>query len=142
MSNILVIGSLAYDSIFTPSGSAERTLGGSANYFSLASSFYAPVRVVGVVGSDYSDGDMQMLRERKVDVSGIQVLKGKTFHWAGEYKTDLNEAVTLSTELNVFEHFNPQLPANFRNSEYVFLANIDPVLQHQVLEQVQSPKLL
>ncbi len=142
MSQILVIGSLAYDSIFTPSGSAEFTLGGSANYFSLAASLYSQVRVVGVVGDDYREQDLQMLKSRNVDVEGLKVVPGKTFHWAGEYKSDLNEAITLATELNVFETFDPQLPKSYRTSEYLFLANIDPKLQLKVLEQVEGAKVI
>lgn len=142
MSNIVVIGSLAYDSIYTPSGAAERALGGSSNYFSLAASLYSKVRVVGVVGEDYSAADLEMLTSRGVDVSGVQKLPGKTFHWAGKYEGDLNEAQTLVTELNVFETFMPKLPEKYRTSEYVFLANIDPDLQMSVLEQVKKPKVI
>jgi sugar/nucleoside kinase (ribokinase family) len=139
MSHILVVGSLAYDSISTPKGKVNRTLGGSANYFSLAASLYSPVRVVGVVGEDYDEKDYDLLRDRRVDVSGMQRVPGKTFHWAGEYKEDMNEAHTLATELNVFESFNPKLPETFRESPFVFLANIAPELQLQVLEQVKNP---
>ncbi len=142
MSDILVVGSLAYDSISTPAGKVDRTLGGSANYFSLASSLYAQTRVVGVVGEDYSADDLKMLTDRKVDVSGLQKRPGKTFHWAGKYEGDMNEAITLATDLNVFEHFDPELPATYRNSKYVFLANIHPDLQLKVLEQIQSPRLV
>lgn len=142
MSEILVVGSLAYDSISTPHGSVERTLGGSANYFSLAASLYSKVRVVGVVGEDYAESDFEMLASRGVDLKGLQKQKGKTFHWKGEYKDDMNEAITLATELNVFEHFNPEIPAEYKNSKYVFLANIDPVLQLRVLEQIENPKLV
>lgn len=142
MSDILVVGSLAYDSIATPSGKAERTLGGSANYFSLAASLFAPVKVVGVVGEDYGDQDLSMLTSRKVDVAGLQRQPGKTFHWAGAYDGDMNEAKTLATDLNVFANFNPVLPESYRGAQYVFLANIDPTLQLRVLEQVKSPKLV
>lgn len=142
MSHILVVGSLAYDTISTPHGKAERTLGGSANYFSLAASLFSKVRVVGVVGEDYAAADLEMLTKRKVDTQGLQKQAGKTFHWTGQYKDDMNEAITLATDLNVFEHFNPQIPAEYRNSEYVFLANIDPVLQLRVLEQIENPKMV
>lgn len=142
MSNILVVGSLAYDSIETLEGSAERTLGGSANYFSLAASTYSQVRVVGVVGEDYAAGDLEMLKSRGVDTSGLIQTQGKTFFWKGSYKEDLNEAKTLQTDLNVFEHFNPTLSENFRKSEFVFLANIDPVLQQQVLSQIERPRFV
>jgi sugar/nucleoside kinase (ribokinase family) len=141
-SSILVVGSLAYDSIQTPHGRAERTLGGSANYFSLAASLFAPVRVVGVVGDDYDATDLLMLEKRHVDVRGLQRQPGKTFHWTGRYQDDMNEATTLATDLNVFEHFNPILPEEYKKSEYVFLANIDPVLQMRVLEQIEKPKLI
>ncbi|HVK61486.1 MAG TPA: hypothetical protein VM432_08050, partial [Bdellovibrionales bacterium] len=114
MSNILVVGSLAYDSISTPHGKVDRTLGGSANYFSLAASLYSPVRVVGVVGDDYEKKDLEMLTSRKVDVTGLQKVPGKTFHWTGQYKDDMNEAITLATDLNVFADFNPTIPAQYK----------------------------
>ena len=139
MSVVLVVGSLAYDSVKTPSGKAERALGGSANYFSVAASLFSKVRVVGVVGEDYSNDDKKILLQRNVDLEGLQTVPGKTFHWEGTYEKNLNEAVTLKTELNVFAHFNPTLPAPYRNSEFVFLANIDPTLQLQVLSQVEKP---
>lgn len=142
MSEILVVGSLAYDSIQTPSGKADRALGGSANYFSLAASLFAKVRVVGVVGEDYDQKDYDMLNSRGVDLAGLSKVPGKTFHWAGSYEGDMNEAKTLQTDLNVFEHFNPQLPTHFRDSSFVFLANIAPELQLQVLEQVKEPKFV
>lgn len=142
MSNILVVGSLAYDSLKTPHGHVDRTLGGSANYFSLAASLYSQVRVVGVVGEDYDAQDLEMLTKRKVDVAGLQKMPGKTFHWTGEYKDDMSEAITLATDLNVFADFNPQLPKEYRDSRYVFLANIDPILQLRVLEQIENPKLV
>lgn len=141
-SEILVVGSLAYDTISTPAGKVERALGGSANYFSLAASLYSKVRVVGVVGEDYDAADLKILTDRKVDTTGLQKKPGKTFHWTGQYKDDMNEAETLSTELNVFEHFNPEIPAEYRNSTHVFLANIDPILQLRVLEQIERPKLV
>ena len=142
MSEILVVGSLAYDTVSTPAGKVNRTLGGSANYFSVAASLYAKVRIVGVVGDDYSAADMEILNKRGVDTRGLQKQKGKTFHWTGQYKDDMNEAITLATDLNVFEHFNPEIPAEFKKSSYVFLANIDPVLQLRVLEQIEKPKLV
>lgn len=142
MSQILVVGSLAYDSIQTPTGRADRALGGSANYFSLAASLFSKVRVVGVVGEDYDQKDYDMLKDRGVDLAGLSKVPGKTFHWAGSYEGDMNEAKTLQTDLNVFEHFNPQLPASFTDSSFVFLANIAPELQLQVLEQVKAPKFV
>jgi len=142
MPDILVVGSLAYDTITSPEGHADRVLGGSANYFSLAASLMANVRVVGVVGEDYEEKHIQLLKDRGVDLRGMERAAGKTFHWEGEYGKDMNNAITLATHLNVFEHFNPKLPANYVDSEYVFLANIDPELQLRVLEQVQSPKFI
>lgn len=142
MSQVLVVGSLAYDSIQTPSGKIPKTLGGSANYFSLAASLLSSVRVVGVVGEDYAQEDYQLLEKRNVDLSGLEKVNGKTFHWEGFYEGDLNEAKTLKTELNVFEHFNPKLPEKFKDSQFVFLANIAPELQLQVLSQVRSPKFV
>jgi sugar/nucleoside kinase (ribokinase family) len=139
---ILAVGSLAFDSIQTPAGRAEAVLGGSVNYFSVAASFYSPVQVVGVVGEDFPKNHLEWLSTRKIDVSGIQVVPGKTFHWAGAYDQNLNEAKTLSTALNVFEHFNPTLAPKHRETPYVFLANIDPVLQEQVLDQVGKPRLI
>lgn len=142
MSEILVVGSLAYDGVETPAGKVDRALGGSANYFSLAASLFAQVRVVGVVGEDYSVQDEEILRSRNVDLSGLEKVKGKTFFWKGKYEGDLNEAITLSTELNVFESFNPQLPEVYKNSQFVFLANIAPELQMQVFDQVSKPKFV
>lgn len=140
--SILVVGSLAYDSISTPAGAVQRTLGGSANYFSLAASLFAPVQVVGVVGSDYSEKDRALLESRKVDLTGLQVQTGKTFHWEGRYSGDMNEAETLKTELNVFGDFKPELPKSYQKAGFVFLANIDPALQLAVLEQVEKPVLV
>ena len=139
MREVLVVGSLAYDSVKTPTGKAEKSLGGSANYFSVAASLFSKVRVVGVVGEDYSAADKHVLLSRQVDLSGLQTVAGKTFHWEGTYEHNLNEAVTLKTELNVFAHFNPTLPQEYCDTSYVFLANIDPLLQLQVLSQVEKP---
>ena len=116
MREVLVVGSLAYDSVKTPSGKAERSLGGSANYFSVAASLFSKVRVVGVVGDDYSVADKSILLQREVDLAGLQTVAGKTFHWEGSYEGNLNEAKTLKTELNVFEHFNPKLPESFKDA--------------------------
>jgi sugar/nucleoside kinase (ribokinase family) len=142
MSDILVVGSLAYDSIKTPSGSVSHALGGSANYFSLAASLFAKVKVVGVVGEDYKKTDIELLASRGVDTSGMTVQKGKTFHWSGSYEGDMNEAITHATELNVFETFNPVLPAHYTDAKFVFLANISPDLQLKVLEQVKAPQFV
>jgi sugar/nucleoside kinase (ribokinase family) len=142
MSDILVVGSLAYDSIETPSGRVDRALGGSANYFSLAASLFAKVRVVGVVGEDYEESDYKLLQSRGVDLEGLEKVSGKTFHWEGKYEGDMNEAKTLRTELNVLEHFNPKLPESYKNSAFVFLANIVPALQLEVLNQVKNPQFV
>jgi len=142
MNDILVVGSLAYDSIETPSGRVDRALGGSANYFSLAASLLAKVRVVGVVGQDYDEQDYKLLQSRNVDLAGLEKVPGKTFHWEGKYEGDMNEAKTLRTELNVFEHFNPKLPEHYKDSPFVFLANIAPVLQLEVLNQVKNPQFV
>lgn len=142
MSKILVVGSLAYDSITTPAGSVAQTLGGSANYFSLAASLFASVQVVGVVGEDYREEDRHILERRGVDLAGMQIKPGKTFHWKGQYEGDLNEAKTLATDLNVFGNFSPEIPSAYKKTSHVFLANIDPILQLKVLDQMESPKLV
>jgi sugar/nucleoside kinase (ribokinase family) len=139
---ILAVGSLAFDSIQTPAGKEDSVLGGSVNYFSIAASFYAPIQVVGVVGDDFPETHLEWLGKRRIDTSGVQRVSGKTFHWAGSYDQNMNEAKTLSTSLNVFEHFDPKLDSQHRNAGYVFLANIDPVLQQRVLDQISSPKLV
>lgn len=142
MSEILVVGSLGYDSISTPKGHVEEVLGGSANYFSFAASPFAKIRVVGVVGSDYKDKDLKLLKNRGVNVDGLTVKEGKTFRWEGRYEGDMNEAITLKTELNVFKDFSPALPKSYLKTPYVFLGNIDPELQIDVLNQIDSPKLV
>jgi sugar/nucleoside kinase (ribokinase family) len=141
--SILVVGSVAFDSIQTPFGNAPKTIGGAATYFSVAASYFTPVRLVGVVGEDFGEDEMSVFRGRPIDTAGLtRVEGGKTFHWSGKYGYDLNVAHTLDTQLNVFAEFSPQLPEQFRDSEYVFLANIDPDLQETVLDQVTSPKLV
>ncbi len=142
MNSILVVGSVAYDTVTTPKGTRKNILGGSANYFSMAASLFAPVRVVGVIGDDYKVEDKQLLEARKVDLRGLQQVPGKTFTWEGKYEKDMNEAITLATHLNVFENFHPTIPLEYRDSDVVFLANIDPPLQLQVLEQVKKPRLV
>ena len=139
---ILVVGSVAFDSVETPFGRQDEVLGGSATYFSTAASFFTGVRLVAVVGEDFPDQHRTFLAGRNVDLSGLQVAPGKTFRWKGRYGFDLNEAQTLETHLNVFEGFQPQLPENFRDSEVVFLANIDPELQLEVVSQVRRPRLI
>jgi sugar/nucleoside kinase (ribokinase family) len=140
--SILAVGSLAFDTVQTPAGRTEFALGGSANYFSIAASFYAPVEIVGVVGTDFPKSHLEWLSSRNIGVNGVQIAAGKTFHWVGSYEHSLNEAQTLSTALNVFEHFDPTLNQQHQKSPYVFLANIDPVLQQKVLNQVENPGLV
>jgi sugar/nucleoside kinase (ribokinase family) len=139
---ILVVGSVAFDSIETPSGRAERVLGGAATHFSLAASYFSPVRVIGVVGEDFTSDDEAVMTRRGVDTTGLQHVKGKSFHWTGSYLKNLNEAETLRTELNVFETFSPQIPPAYADSEYLFLANIDPVLQANVRRQMPKVRLV
>jgi sugar/nucleoside kinase (ribokinase family) len=139
---ILAVGSIAFDDITTPFGSKEKMLGGSATYFSLAASYFTEVRVVGVVGEDFALEHEEILLNRGVRTEGIQRAKGKTFHWSGEYGDNLNEAKTRLTELNVFESFQPQIPPEYKETEYLFLANIDPVLQAGVRRQMDGAKLV
>ena len=141
-SSIVVVGSMAFDSIETPFGKTDQVLGGSANYFALSSSNFAPVRCISVVGEDYPLEHLKLLKDKKIDTTGIRREKGKTFHWAGRYGYDLNEAQTLQTHLNVFEKFDPEVPASYRKSEFVFLGNIVPALQGRVLSQIESPKFI
>jgi sugar/nucleoside kinase (ribokinase family) len=138
----LVVGSIALDTVETPFGSVDNSPGGSALYFSNAASFFTPVNVVGVVGTDF---DIQLIdfgQDRQINFDGMIIEAGKTFRWGGRYHEDPNKRDTLFTHLNVFENFKPVIPENFRRSEVVFLANIDPVLQLQVLDQIAKPKLV
>jgi len=140
--SILVVGSVAYDTVETPVGRAERVLGGSASFFAVAASFFAPVNLVGVVGDDFGDAQLAAFRDRPIDLAGLERAPGKTFHWQGRYSQDLNSRDTISTELNVFEFFEPKIPEGYRSSELVFLGNIDPILQRRVLEQVDKPRVV
>lgn len=141
--SLLVVGSVAFDGIETPFGKTARTLGGAATYFSLAASLLAPVRLVGVVGDDFSKDDENVLKSRKVDLAGLERAAGKSFFWAGRYSSDLRSRETLLTELNVFAAFQPKLPEAYRDSRFVFLGNIDPSLQRRVLEQMKRrPRLV
>src|SRR5262245_10338749 len=133
-SSILVVGSVAFDSVKTPFGHADEILGGSATHFSVAASYFGPVRLVGVVGTDFSDHHLKTFRKHNIDIDGLTFAQGRTFRWAGEYSYDLNERRTLDTQLNVFEKFVPVVPEHYRSSEYVFLGNIDPDLQLNVLQ--------
>ena len=139
---ILVVGSVAYDTVRTPFGEVTEVLGGSAAYFAVAAAFFADVRLVAVVGEDFAEEHLQLLRERGVDLEGLSRVPGRTFRWRGEYGFDLNEAKTLETHLNVFATFRPRIPPAYRESEVVFLANIDPDLQREVLGQVAAPRLV
>lgn len=139
---MLVVGSVAFDSVETPFGKAEEVLGGSATYFSTSASYFTGLRLVAVVGEDFPDAHVSALSGRGVDVKGLQKVPGKTFRWKGYYGFDLNQAHTLETHLNVFSSFNPEIPESYKDSEYVFLANIDPELQMKVLDQVRRPKFV
>ena len=140
--SILVVGSVAFDSLETPSGKRERVLGGAATHFSLASSFFTPTRVIGVVGEDFLPEHERVLTDKGVDTRGIERAPGKSFHWTGSYLKDLNAADTLATDLNVFAEFSPKIPPPFEDSEFLFLANIDPVLQARVRSQMPRAKMV
>ena len=140
--SIVVVGSVAFDSLKTPYGVREKVLGGAATYFSLSASYFTDVRVVGVVGEDFTAEHEAVMNKRGVDTRGIQHAAGKTFFWAGEYGENVNEAQTLQTDLNVFASFQPQIPAEYHNSDFLFLANIDPVLQAQVRDAMPNVKLV
>jgi sugar/nucleoside kinase (ribokinase family) len=140
---LLVVGSMAIDSVETPFGKRPEALGGSATFFSMSASLLTPVRLVAVIGNDFPEEHVEMLKTRKIDLSGLErVAGGKTFRWAGKYGDNLNEAITLDTQLNVFAEFKPKLPEHFKDTPYVFLANIHPALQLDVLKQIRSPKLV
>lgn len=138
---IVVVGSIAFDSVRTPFGQREKALGGAANYFALAAHFFSHVHMVGIVGEDFPGAHLLSLKNRGVNIDGIERAAGQSFHWQGEYGSNFNEAKTINTELNVFEHFRPTLPTSYRQAETIFLANIDPELQIYVLEQMTSPKI-
>lgn len=140
--SIVVVGSVAFDSLETPAGKREQALGGSANYFSICSNFFTDVSLCAVVGDDFPAAHTAWLKEKGIDTSGLMHAAGKTFHWKGRYGSDLNEAQTLGTDLNVFADFDPKLPAHYADAQTVFLANIDPDLQRKVLAQVKAPKLV
>lgn len=140
--SVLVVGSVALDSVETPFGKADDVLGGSATFFSAAASLLTPVQLVGVVGSDYPVEKLKPLEDRGVDLAGLEHADGPSFRWRGRYRHDLNSAETLETQLGVFSRFSPKIPAQFRNAPFVFLGNIDPRLQLDVLQQVEKPKLV
>jgi sugar/nucleoside kinase (ribokinase family) len=139
--SLLVVGSVAYDSIESPYGKKDEVLGGSALYFSLAANYFSKVKLVAVVGEDFKKNDIDFLKKKGIDLKGLEIAKGKTFRWKGKYSADLNHRQTIYTHLNVFETFKPKLPTSYKNSQYVFLANIDPDLQLEVLNQIKKPLL-
>lgn len=139
---ILVVGSIGLDNVQTPHGAVRGVLGGSASYFSVTARHFSPVNLVAVVGEDFPGEYMELFRERGVGIEGLEVVPGKTFHWSGRYGDDPDQAFSLATELGVFENFHPRLPESYRSSEFVFLANIDPVLQLEVLRQTRGVRVL
>lgn len=139
--SILVVGSVALDSIETPFGQADGVLGGSATYFALSAAFFAPVNLVAVVGSDFSEDHINLLKKRGINVKGLEIVNGSTFKWKGKYGYDLGNPQTIYTHLNVFKKFTPKIPPEYRRSDVVFLANIDPDLQAHVMKQVEKPRL-
>src|SRR5215208_4674916 len=140
--SLLVVGSVALDSLETPFGRRDDVLGGSASYFSVCASFFGPTRMVAVVGEDFPQEHVRFFASRGVDLAGLTRVSGRTFRWKGRYEFDLNTAHTLDTQLNVFADFRPDLPPHYRESEYVFLGNIDPDLQRAVLDQVRAPRFV
>jgi len=140
--SLLVVGSVALDSVKTPFGEADEILGGSATYFSVSASYFTDVNLVAVVGNDFPEEHVNLLRSHSINVDGLEQRQGKTFRWKGRYDFDLNEAHTLDTQLNVFADFNPEIPDSYKDCKYVFLANIDPDLQIKVLDQIKNPKLI
>ena len=140
--SLLVVGSVAFDSVKTPFGEVDEVLGGSATYFATAASYFTDVAIVAVVGDDFPEEHLTFLKSRKINTAGIERKEGKTFRWKGEYGYELNEARTLDTQLNVFQSFRPKLPESYKGRRVVFLANIDPDLQREVLSQVKEPALV
>ncbi|MBI2144926.1 sugar kinase [Candidatus Woesearchaeota archaeon] len=142
MARLVIVGSLALDTVKTPFGEVKDALGGAATFSSYAASFFSRPSIVGVVGNDFPQQHLRLLQQRGIDVSGVAIEKGgKTFRWSGYYEYDMNEAKTVSTDLGVFASFSPRLPDGYKAADYVFLANIDPELQMQVLSQIKKPKL-
>lgn len=142
MHPILTVGSVAFDSIKTPFGEASRVVGGAATYFSVAASFFTDVRLVAVVGDDFTAEQMRVFSGRRIDLTGLQRVPGETFRWKGEYSVDFNSRETIYTHLNVFDQFRPVLPESYRSTPFVFLANIHPALQLEVLDQVHAPRFV
>ena len=140
--SILVVGSIALDSVETPFGKTEEALGGSATFFSLSASYFVPVNLVAIVGEDLPKEHMQLLQRHGIDTRGVEIAKGKTFRWKGRYGYDLSNPETVYTHLNVFENYTPKIPPEYKRSDVVFLANIDPGLQSYILNQVERPRLV
>ncbi len=140
--SVLVVGSIALDTIKTPIEEHADLLGGSASYASVAASFFSPTNLVGIVGDDFPKEHVELLKSRNIDLAGLQIVPGKTFRWSGEYMWDLNTRETRSCDLNVFESFTPALPDSYRDTPIVLLANIAPSLQHHVLDQIKNPKFI
>lgn len=140
--SVLVVGSVALDTVKTPFGEVKEALGGSATYFALSANHYTPVSMVAVVGSDFPKKHLDIFKKKRIDTRGLEIGKGKTFRWKGYYEYDLNQAHTQKTELNVFRAFRPKIPKEYEKIEYIFLANIDPQLQLSVLKQIKRPKLV
>jgi len=140
--SVLIVGSTALDSIKTPQAENPRLLGGSASHAAVAASFFSPVKLIGVVGEDFPKKYLQLYRRHKIDLAGLQIVPGKTFHWSGEYELNMNNRRTLLTELGVFETFTPLLPSSHQHTPFVLLANIAPSLQRHVLDQMDRPKFV
>src|SRR5687768_9999812 len=140
--SVLVVGSTALDSIKTPVSENPRLLGGSASHAAVAASFFAPVKMIGVVGKDFPKKYISLYKKHKIDLEGLQIAEGETFHWSGEYELNMNNRRTLNTVLGVFEKFTPHLPQKHKNTPYVLLANIAPALQHHVLDQIIRTKFV
>ena len=140
--SVLIVGSTALDSIKTPTAENPRLLGGSASHAAVAASFFSPVKMIGVVGRDFPGKYLTLYKKHKIDLEGLQILEGQTFHWSGEYEVNMNNRRTLTTELGVFESFTPHLPQKHKDLPYVLLANIAPSLQHHVLDQMRRPKFV
>ena len=140
--SLVIVGSVAFDTLETPHGRREKIVGGSCTYCSLAASFFTQPKIVAVVGEDFPEDAIELFKGRGIDVRGLEIQSGKTFHWEGRYGDDPNQRATIKTELNVFEDFRPQLPPDYGEADIVFLANIDPDLQEDILSQVKNPKLV
>lgn len=140
--SVLIVGSVALDDIKTPVAEHPNLLGGSASYGAVAASYFSPVNFVGIVGEDFPAEHIDLLRSRRIDLDGLQIVSGKTFRWSGEYLLDMNTRETRSVALNVFEHFSPDLPKSYKSTPFVLLANIAPDLQHHVLDQIENPRFV